>query len=484
MFELNTKRESHMTQEADEVLETLAYYICNFQVTSDEAYSTALLCLADSLGCAVLSLCFPECTRLLGPIVAGTSVPHGSRVPGTDYILDPITAAFNIGSMIRWLDFNDTWLAAEWGHPSDNIGGVLAVADYLSRKNLKEGKPSITMLQLLTAIIKAYEIQGCLALNNSYNRIGLDHVIFVKIATAGITAEMLGANHQQIIYAMSQAWLDNAPLRTYRHGTSTGSRKSWAAGDATSRGVLFAWLTLLGEPGYPHALTSPSWGINDVLFKSQPISLIQPLETYVVENILFKVSYPAEFHAQTAVECAIKLHPQVRSRLDEIRSISIYTQESSIRIIDKKGDLKNPADRDHCIQYMVAVGLLNGELKAEHYNDGTANDSRIDLLRSKMKVFENEQFSKDYLDPMLRSIANSIHVEFSDGSKLDPVTIEFPLGHRNRREEAQSLILSKCENNLKTCFPKERVAAILQLFCDRDRFESRPVALFCDLFHK
>lgn len=476
--------EADPSNNADEILNQLADYICYDQITSEEAYRTAILCLGDSLGCAVLSLCFPACTRLLGPIIAGTSVPHGSRVPGTDYILDPITAAFNLGSMIRWLDFNDTWLAAEWGHPSDNIGGILAVADYLSRKNLKEGKPSITMFHVLTAIIKAYEIQGSLALMNSYNRIGLDHVIFVKIATAGIAAEMLGSNREQIIYAMSHAWLDNAPLRTYRQGTSTGSRKSWAAGDATSRGVLFAWLTQLGEPGYPHALTSPGWGVNDVLFKDNPIRLPETLGSYVIENILFKVSYPAEFHAQTAVECAIKLHPQVRDRFDEIRAIHIYTQESAMRIIDKKGDLKNPADRDHCIQYMTAIGLLFGELKPEHYQEETAQDPRIDLLRSKMHVFENEQFSKDYLDPMLRSIANSIQIEFEDGTKIDPVTVEFPLGHRRRREEALPMIMTKCENNLKTCFPKERVASIMQLFQDPERFESRPVALFCDLFHK
>ncbi len=467
-----------------DVIEQIADYVENTHIQSEEAFETARLCLADSLGCAVLALCFPECTRLLGPIVPGTVVPHGSRVPGTDYILDPITAAFNIGTMIRWLDFNDTWLAKEWGHPSDNIGGILSVADYISRKALKEGRPSITVFDALKAIIKAYEIQGSLAMNNSYNRVGLDHVIFVKIATAAVVAEMLGGNQKQIADAVSQAWLDNSPLRTYRHAGSTGFRKSWAAGDATMRGVQFAWMTLLGEQGYPQALTTSQWGVNDVLFKDTPLTLPEKMSSYVMENILFKVAFPAEFHAQTAIECAIKLHPQIRHRLDEIKEITIETQESAMRIIDKKGQLKNPADRDHCLQYMVAAALFFGELKAEHYQDEAAKQPQIDSLRDKMRVVENEKFSSDYLNPSLRSIANAVTIEFQDGSKTERIVVEFPLGHRKRRKEAIPLVLQKCETNLKTCFHKDKTTSIMQLFEDHPRLETWPVALFSDLFHK
>ncbi len=436
----------------DPLFETLANYVHNTSITSDLAFQTARLCLGDALGCAILALNYPECAKLLGPLVPGTIVPDGIPVPGTPYLLDPVRAAFNIGTLIRWLDYNDTWLAAEWGHPSDNIGGLLPVACSLD----------LPLLNLLTAIIKAYEIQGILALKNSYNQIGLDHVIFVKVATAAVAAHLLGGTIDQTIAAISQAFIDNAPLRAYRHAPNTGSRKSWAAGDAASRGVQFALMSLQGEMGYPQALTAKKWGVYDALFQGKPFILERPLGSYVMENILFKVSFPAEFHAQTAVEAALKLHPEVKDRLGQIARIDIATHESALRIIDKKGPLTNPADRDHCMQYMVATALIYGELTSEHYH--LDHHPEADALREKMHLSEYKPFSADYLDPEKRSIASRLSITFKDGSVLGPVAIEYPLGHARRRSEATPLLFEKLEANLLTRFPKERAAGIVRLF--------------------
>jgi len=462
----------------DEVIETIAAYVIDHEVKSELAYETALACLADSLGCAILALKFPECRKLLGPVVPGTVVPGGSRVPGTTYVLDPVRAAFNFGTMIRWLDFNDTWLAAEWGHPSDNLGGLLAVADFLSQQK----KSKFSVRQLLTAMIQAYEIQGGLALLNSFNRVGLDHVILVKVATAAVTAGMLGGTHEQVANAISNAWVDGGPLRTYRHGENTGSRKSWAAGDQTSRGVQFALMALQGEMGYPTVLTAEHWGFYDVLFQGRPFAFQRPLDAYVMENILFKIAFPAEFHAQTAVECAIALHPAVVGRLEEIEMIHIETHESALRIIDKKGALRNPADRDHCLQYMVAIGLIHGQLTADHYEEASAVDPRIDRLREKMEVVEEPRFSRDYLDPDKRSIASAVTVFFRDGSQTERLEIAYPLGHKKRRKEGAPFLLSKFKNNLSTHFSAEQTQQILDLFADPPALEEMPVHRFVDVF--
>lgn len=464
----------------DALLSTIADYLKKPFHASEEAYHTARICLADALGCAILSLMHPECTKLLGPVIRGTIVPNGSKVPGTDYVLDPIRAAFNIGTMIRWLDYNDTWLAAEWGHPSDNIGGLLAISDYLCRAGIS----NLSVQDLLTAMIQAYEIQGILALENSFNRIGFDHVILVKVATAAVVTKLLKGSHKQISEAVSNAWLDAAPLRTYRHEPNTGSRKSWAAGDATSRGVQLALMTLQGEMGYPNALSAKKWGFNDVLLKGNELKIARPFGSYVIENILFKVSYPAEFHAQTAVECAIQLHPLVKDRLDEIEEIEIMTHDSALRIIDKKGPLKNPADRDHCLQYMVAIPLLFGTLKAEHYCDEVAADPRIDRLRHQMKVSEKVQYSKDYLHPDLRSIGNAITIKLRNGEKIGPVEIEYPLGHKKRREESLPLIFQKCHENFKTHYTDRHSQKLLDIFLDHATLASMNVAKFVDCFQK
>jgi len=458
----------------DEALERIADYVVETKIDSEEAYRTAQACLADTLGCGILALSFPACTKLLGPVVPGTIVPNGARVPGTDYVLDPIRAAFNIGTMIRWLDFNDTWLAAEWGHPSDNLGGLLAVADYLCRNGKK-----VTVHDLLTAMIQAHEIQGGLAMLNSFNRIGFDHVILVKIATTAVVTRMLGGTRDQVLDAVSNAFIDVGPMRTYRHAPNTGSRKSWAAGDATARGVQLAMMTLQGEMGYPTALSAKRWGMYDVLFDGKPFAFQIPFGSYVMENVLFKISFPAEFHAQTAVEAAITLHPKIINRIDEIDRIEIVTHESAVRIIDKTGPLHNPADRDHCLQYMTAIGLLFGELRAEHYEDDFASDAWIDLLREKMEVRENPQYSRDYLDPAKRSIANAITVHFSDGTEVGPVEVEYPIGHRRRRSEGLPLLYEKFEKNLLTHYSEEKVAEILELL-QSDHFEEMSVDYFID----
>jgi len=473
---------SNLRPQPDKVVTEIADYVANFRIKGEEAYNTARLCLMDTLGCGLESLEYPACTKLLGPVVAGTVVPNGARVPGTPYQLDPITAAFNIGAMIRWLDFNDTWLAAEWGHPSDNLGGILATADWLSRTRLAQGKPPLTVQDVLTAMIKAHEIQGVIALENSFNRVGLDHVVLVKVATTAVVTHMLGGTRDEIINAITNAWVDGQSLRTYRHAPNTGSRKSWAAGDATSRGVRLALMALKGEMGYPSVLTAKTWGFYDVLFRGKPFRFHRPYGSYVMENVLFKISYPAEFHAQTAVEAAIRLYPLVKDRLDDIKRIVITTHESAIRIIDKKGPLNNPADRDHCIQYMAAVGLIKGSLTAADYEDAAAADPRIDRLRSKMTCVESKQWSRDYLDPAKRSIANALQVFFSDGSKTENVAIEYPLGHRRRRGEGVPQLEAKFRTNLARRFAPKQQRAILGLCLDARRLAQTPVSAFVDLF--
>ncbi len=466
----------------DRVLTDIADYVVGYQIKSEEAYNTARLCLMDTLGCGLEALEYPACTKLLGPIVPGTVVPHGAKVPGTPFQLDPVSAAFNIGAMIRWLDFNDTWLAAEWGHPSDNLGGILAVADWLSRTRLAQGKEPLLVRDVLTAMIKAHEIQGVIALENSFNRVGLDHVVLVKVASTAVVTQFMGGTRDEIIDAVSNAWIDGQSLRTYRHTPNAGSRKSWAAGDASSRAVRIAWMTLKGEMGYPSALTAKTWGFYDVLFRGKPFRLKRPYGSYVMENVLFKISYPAEFHAQTAVECAIRLHPEVKDRLDEIKKIVITTHESAIRIIDKKGPLHNPADRDHCIQYMAAIGLMRGALTAADYEDAAAADPRIDRLRSKMACVENKQWTRDYLDSGKRSIANGIQVFFSGGDKTARIDVEYPLGHRRRRKEGIPLLVAKFKTNLARRFPPKQQQAILTLCQDAQRLEATRVNEFVDLF--
>lgn len=466
----------------DQLLEEMADYVLNKEITSNEAFETASYVLIDTLGCGILALQYPECTKLLGPTIPGTVVPNGTRVPGTPYVLDPIKGAFDIGCMIRWLDYNDTWLAAEWGHPSDNLGGILAVADYISQVRISAGKKPLTVRYVLEMMIKAHEIQGVLALENSLNRVGLDHVLFVKIASTAVVTKMLGGGREEIINALSNAWIDNASLRTYRHAPNTGSRKSWAAGDATSRAVALAMMALKGEMGYPTALSAPGWGFQDVLFNKQELQLARPLDSYVMENILFKVSYPAEFHAQTAAECAVKLHPQVKDRLDEIDRITITTHESAIRIIDKEGPLHNPADRDHCLQYITAIGLLKGDITAEDYEDETASDPRVDQLREKMVVVENKQYSKDYLAPNKRSIANAVQVHFKDGTTTEKVEMEYPLGHRFRREEAIPQVLEKFSANISTHYPQKQQRKIKEVCYDQEKLANMHVNEFVDLF--
>jgi len=526
----------------DAIISQIADYVCDFETPSAEAMDTARYCLLDSLGCALLALKYPACTKLLGPVVPGTVVPNGARVPGTNYVLDPVTAAFNIGTLIRWLDFNDTWLAAEWGHPSDNLGAILAVSDFVSRNASEPLTPSLspsdgervavrpgerisrsyTVRDILLAMIKAHEIQGILALENRFNRVGLDHVLLVRIASTAVATHLLGGTREQIINAVSNAWLDGGALRTYRHAPNTGSRKSWAAGDATARAVQHALMAIKGEMGYPSALSAPKWGFSDVLFRSQPIKLARPFGSYVMENVLFKISFPAEFHAQTAVEAAIKLHRQYFSErgparpaalptqdgptesspprlassdplrtgtvraplksLEQIERVEIHTHESALRIIDKTGPLHNPADRDHCLQYMTAIGLIFGALTADHYEDATAADPRIDALRAKMLVREDPCYTREYLEPDKRSIANAVQIFFRDGSATEKVEVEYPVGHRRRRAEGIPLLVKKFQANAGTCFPPERVRKILALFEDVKNLEQMVASKFVEHF--
>jgi len=459
----------------DALLVSIANYVMRENLDSELAYTTARYCLMDSLGCAILALQYPACTALLGPIIPDTIVPIGARVPGTNFLLDPILAAFNIGTQIRWLDFNDTWLAAEWGHPSDNLGAILAVTDYISRKRLAKNQPPLLIKEVLGALIKAYEIQGILALENAFNRLGFDHVILVKIASTAVGTYLLGGSQEQIINALSQAWIDGTALRTYRHAPNTGSRKSWAAGDATRRAVQLAWLTMQGENGYPSVLTEKKWGFYDAIMQGQPLRLDTSFDTYVIENILFKISFPAEFHAQTAVECALLLHPSIKNKIDQIEKIAITTQESAMRIINKSGPLHNPADRDHCLQYMVAVALLHGDLKAEFYEDTFAQDLRIDHLREKMQIEEDKQFTEDYLNPDKRSIANAIQIYFSDGSSTQKITIEYPIGHRIRRKEGIPYLYKKFAANLASHYTPEKIGELTTLFSEPHRLDLMPI---------
>jgi 2-methylcitrate dehydratase len=469
---------SNVRPKPDKVLTDIADYVTRYKVESQEAYETARYCLMDTLGCGLEALEYAACTKLLGPIVPGTVVPNGAKVPGTRFQLDPVQAAFNIGAMIRWLDFNDTWLAAEWGHPSDNLGGILATADWLSRSTEKK----LVVRDVLTAMIKAHEIQGVLALENSFNRVGLDHTVLVKVASTAVVSQLMGLEYDQVVNAVSQAWVDGQSLRTYRHAPNTGSRKSWAAGDATSRAVRLALISRTGEMGYPSVLSAKTWGFYDVSFRGNEFRFQRPFGSYVMEHVLFKISFPAEFHAQTAVEAAMQLHPLVKNRIEDIRKITIRTQEAAIRIIDKKGPLDNPADRDHCIQYMVAVPLVFGRLTAADYEDAVAADPRIDALRDKIDCVEDPQFTRDYHDPAKRSIANALTVEFKDGKKLAETVVEYPIGHKRRRREGMPVLVEKFERNLARRFPPKQQKAILELCMNPEKLAATPVDEFVDLF--
>ena len=481
---------SNVRPPPDPLLVEIADYALRADPASAEALDTARWCLLDTLACGILALKYPACAKLLGPLTPGLAMAQGARVPGTRYELDPVAAAFNIGAAIRWLDFNDTWLAAEWGHPSDNLGAILGVADWLSRQRAAGLRPAafhtelppaarpLTMGEVLAAMVQAHEIQGVLALNHSFNRVGLDHVLLVRVASAAVATVLLGGTREQVLAALSQAWLDGSALRTYRHAPNTGSRKSWAAGDATSRGVRLALISMTGEMGYPSALTAPTWGFQDVSFRGRPLALARPLGSYVMEQVLFKISFPAEFHAQTAVEAAVRLQPEVRERLADIARVEITTHESAIRIIDKSGPLHNPADRDHCLQYMTAVGLIFGGLTADDYEDRVAADPRIDALRAKMTVTEDPRFSRDYLDPDKRSIANSVQVFFRSGPPTAKVEVEYPLGHRRRRAEGIPLLVRKAAAALEGHYGAAGAARILELFEDRERLAALPVHAF------
>jgi 2-methylcitrate dehydratase len=471
---------SNVRPDPDKVLVDIVDYVLNYNVDSTLALETARNCLIDTLGCGLEALSYPACTKLMGPIVPGTIVPNGAKVPGTQFQLDPVQAAFNIGAMIRWLDFNDTWLAAEWGHPSDNLGGILATADWLARN----GK-SLTMKDVLIAMVKAHEIQGCIALENSFNKVGLDHVLLVKLASTAVVGQMIGLTRDELINAVSLAFVDGHSLRTYRHAPNTGSRKSWAAGDATSRAVRLALIAKTGEMGYPSVLTAKTWGFYDVLFKGNEFKFQRPYGSYVMENVLFKISFPAEFHSQTAVEAAMTLHEQLAKKgksVEDISKITIRTHEAAIRIIDKKGPLNNPADRDHCIQYMIAVPLIHGRLTAADYEDSIAQDPRIDTLRAKMECVEDTQYTKDYHDPEKRSIANALTVEFNDGSKLDEIAVEYPIGHKRRRDDGIPLLVEKFKTNLARRFPQKQQQAILAVSLDQAKLEAMPVNEYVDLY--
>jgi 2-methylcitrate dehydratase len=469
----------------DGVIAGIVDYVRGDGIASTLACDTARHCLLDTLGCGLEALQYPACTKLLGPVVPGTIVPHGARVPGTQFQLDPVQAAFSIGAMIRWLDFNDTWLAAEWGHPSDNLGGILATADWLSRRAVANGKPPLTMRDVLGAMIKAHEIQGCIALENAFNKVGLDHVVLVKVATCAVVSHMLGLSRGEMLAAVSLAWLDGQPLRTYRHAPNTGSRKSWAAGDATSRGVRLALIAATGEMGYPTALTAKRWGFYDVLFKGQPFRFQRPYGSYVMENVLFKISYPAEFHAQTAVEAAMTIYAAMAKAgktSDDISRVAIRTHEACMRIIDKDGPLDNPADRDHCIQYMVALPLIHGRLTAADYEDDIAADPRIDVLRAKIRCAEDPAFTAAYHDPARRAIPNGVTVEFKDGSSFEEVLVDYPIGHARRRADGMPLLLAKFRTNLARRFPPRQQDAILAVSLDQLVLESTPVHEYVDLY--
>ena len=468
---------------ADQALQDIADYVIDFKVESEEALNTARNCLIDTIGCGLLALKYPNCTRHLGPLVPGTTVENGARVFGKSFELDPVKAAWDIGALVRWLDFNDTWLAEEWGHPSDNLGAIMALSDYISRVNIANHKSPLSIKDVLEYMIKAHEIQGILALENSFNKVGLDHVLLVRVASTAVATHMLGGTREQIIDALSQAWADGSSLRAYRHAPNAGSRKSWAAGDATSRAVRLAMITMAGEMGMPSILSSPEWGFYDVSFKGREFSFSKSYGTYVMENILFKISFPAEFHAQTAVECAVLLYPEIKEKLNEIERIEVTTHESALRIIDKTGALDNPADRDHCMQYMLAVAMIKGDLVAEFYEDSFhQQNSLIDKLRNKMILKEDKRYSKDYLADEKRSIANALQIFFKDGSQTDKVEVEYPIGHRNRRQEGIPLLERKFFNSLKSIYSKEHSDRIYSLCLDKEKTEQTPVNEFMDMF--
>ena len=468
----------------DNLISEIANYVSSFEIESDLALDTARNCLMDTIGCGLLALQFPACTKMLGPIVKDSKVPFGVRVPGTDYELDPVKGAFDIGCIVRWLDYNDTWLAAEWGHPSDNLGAILSVCDFISQQNIASGQASLKMRTVLESMIMAHEIQGVLALENSFNKVGLDHVVLVKVASTAIATKLMGGSIDQIKDAVSQAWVDGQSLRTYRHAPNAGTRKSWAAGDATSRAVRLSMITMSGEMGYPSVLSTPVWGFEDVLFDGKQIVLPQPFGTYVMENILFKISFPAEFHAQTAVEASVKLHNVVKDRINEIKLIEITTHESAIRIISKVGELNNPADRDHCLQYMVAIGLLKGNLIAEDYEDDVAEDPRIDILREKMTIIEDKKYSKDYLEADKRSIANRIKIYFNDGTSTDEIEVEYPIGHMRRRDEGIPVLENKFKSNLAITYDEDIAKRIFELCMSQQELEETSVVDFQSLLSK
>ncbi len=479
---------SHITkvnQEYDPEITAIVDYVLDYQVTSDVAYETAWNCFLDTLGCGLEALEYRECRKMLGPVVPGVTIQNGVRVPGTNYELDPVQGAFNIGAMIRWLDFNDTWLAAEWGHPSDNLGGILATADYLSRIALTNGGKALTVKDVLTGMIKAHEIQGCIALENSFNKVGMDHVVLVKVASTAVVAQMMGLNREQTLAAVSLAWVDGQSLRTYRHYPNAGSRKSWAAGDATSRAVRLALIAKTGEMGYPTVLSAKTWGFYDASFRGNKFKFQRAYGSYVMENVLFKISFPAEFHSQTGVEAAMTIHGKMAAMgktSDDIKSVSIRTHEACIRIIDKQGPLNNPADRDHCIQYMVAVPLIFGRLTARDYEDDIASDRRIDALREKIKCVEDTTFTADYHDPEKRSIANALTVTFNDGSTLDEVVVEYPVGHARRRTEGIPLLHAKFKTNLARIFGQAQQDAIIKVSLDRAGLEKMSIVEYMDLY--
>ncbi|MGN6513952.1 MAG: bifunctional 2-methylcitrate dehydratase/aconitate hydratase [Lysobacteraceae bacterium] len=474
---------SAVRPQPDQPMVDIADYVIDYKVDSQEAYDTARYMLLDSLACAMLAMKFPDCVKHLGPIVPGATLPGGALVPGTGFELDPVQAAFNIGTLIRWLDFNDTWLAAEWGHPSDNLGAILAVADWQSRQALRDGGAPVTVRDVLSWAIKAHEIQGVYALQNSFNRVGMDHVILVRLASTAVATAMMGGGKDEVIAAVSHSWIDNGALRTYRHAPNTGPRKSWAAGDACRRAVTHALNAVHKKVvGYPSALSAKTWGFYDVAFKGQQFKFERPFGSYVMENVLFKISFPAEFHAQTAVEAAMRLHPEVAGRIEQIERIEIETQEAGVRIIDKTGPLANYADRDHCIQYMVAVPLIFGRLTAEDYTDAVAADPRIDALREKMTVRENPQFTRDYFDPDKRYIGNAVQVFFKDGSSTEKVSIDYPIGHRKRRAEGIPVLMAKCEAALRAHLPAAQVDRILELAANPARLEALPIEQFTNLY--
>ena len=475
---------SNVRPKPDKVLVDIVDYVTKYKIKSKDAYDTARYCLLDTLGCGFEALEYPACRKMLGPIVQGTLVPNGAKVPGTQFQMDPVKAAFDIGAMIRWLDFNDTWLAAEWGHPSDNLGGILATADWLSRNAVATGKKPLTVHDLLTAMIKAHEIQGCIALENSFNKVGLDHVVLVKVASTAVVAEMMGLSKDEILNAVSLAWVDGQSLRTYRHSPNTGSRKSWAAGDATSRAVRLALIAKTGEMGYPSVLSAKTWGFYDVLFKGNAFKFQRPYGSYVMENVLFKISFPAEFHSQTAVEAGMTIHEELKKlgKTDkDIKKITIRTHEACIRIIDKKGPLNNPADRDHCVQYMVAMPIIFGRLTASDYEDSIAADPRIDTLRDKIVCVEDTKFTRDYHDPDKRSIANALTVEFTDGKKLKEIVVEYPIGHKRRRKEGMPVLMAKFKTNLARVFAEKQRGAIWDLCTDTKKLDATPVNEFVDM---